>query len=153
MQSRKLGKTLELILSIGNYMNGDSFRGSAFGFSIDTLTKLADTKSSTNSKISILHFIAKTIDNKMPSCKGIFEDLPSLEKAMKVSLPAINQEVAEIVKGFKMIENEIQMTSSNGKTKDMFSSVMKASRTNQPYINEKLTIYKRKMYVGICGKI
>ena len=130
MQSRKLGKTLELILSVGNYMNGDSFRGNAFGFSIDTLTKLGDTKSSTNSKISFLHFIAKTIENKLPTCKGILEDLPSLEKAMKISLPAINQEVNEIVKGFKMIENEIQMTesrSSSGKTKDMFSSVMKAS--------------------------
>lgn len=39
-ENKKIFKLFEVILAIGNYMNGDSFRGQAFGFSIDLLAKV-----------------------------------------------------------------------------------------------------------------
>ncbi|RKO84836.1 hypothetical protein BDK51DRAFT_33340, partial [Blyttiomyces helicus] len=37
--SKKIIKLMEVILAIGNYMNAENFRGGAFGFTIETLSK------------------------------------------------------------------------------------------------------------------
>ena len=50
MNSDGLKKLMEIILAIGNYLNGESARGGAWGFSVDHLSKLSQTKSSDNSK-------------------------------------------------------------------------------------------------------
>ena len=41
---------IEIILALGNYLNGESVRGGAWGFRIEFLTKLTNTKSVDNSK-------------------------------------------------------------------------------------------------------
>lgn len=45
-----------MILAIGNYLNGGTPRGAAFGFSFDTLNKVIDLKS-TDGTINLVHFI------------------------------------------------------------------------------------------------
>jgi hypothetical protein len=39
-QSPKFKKVLEVVLALGNYLNGGSFRGAAYGFKLDALNKL-----------------------------------------------------------------------------------------------------------------
>lgn len=39
-QSGKFKKVLEVVLALGNYLNGGSFRGAAYGFKLDVLNKL-----------------------------------------------------------------------------------------------------------------
>ncbi len=39
-QSGKFKKVLEVVLALGNYLNGGSFRGAAYGFKLDALNKL-----------------------------------------------------------------------------------------------------------------
>ena len=50
MNSEGLKKLMEIILAVGNYLNGESARGGAWGFSIKYLPRLRDTKSSDNTK-------------------------------------------------------------------------------------------------------
>lgn len=47
---------MEYALAAGNYMNGQSARGGAYGFKFDMLEKLADIKT-TDNKSSLLMFI------------------------------------------------------------------------------------------------
>ena len=76
-------KTLiKIILAIGNYMNGASTRGGAYGFTLDTLSKLQDTKSSTG-KITLLRYVALLIDRKFPHLKNLSEEFPEMESACK----------------------------------------------------------------------
>ncbi|KAJ3336031.1 hypothetical protein HDU93_003842 [Gonapodya sp. JEL0774] len=111
-QSKRLRSLLELILAIGNYMNGDSFRGGAYGFSIDTLVKLADTKSA-NNKSTFLHYLARLISTKFPEIAKIGDDLKSLEKATKVSLSSTQEEVSELQKGMTLIVDELNKPRSD----------------------------------------
>ncbi|KAJ3108390.1 Dishevelled associated activator of morphogenesis 2 [Phlyctochytrium bullatum] len=125
-ESKKLAKTMELILVIGNYMNGDSFRGGAYGFSIETLTKvipvshpwdiltrifaeiqLGDTK--TSSGKTFVYYLASLIEKKAPECKDLLAELNYVEKASKLSLVQINQDIAELVKGFRETEAEVKL--------------------------------------------
>ncbi|KAJ3097871.1 hypothetical protein HDU97_004491 [Phlyctochytrium planicorne] len=130
-ESKKLSKLLELILVIGNYMNGDSFRGGAYGFSIDTLTKLSDTKTSTGKTFT--YYLASLIEKKAPECKDILSDLTQLEKASKISLQQINQDIAELVKGFRDLESEIKFqqqapAQAGDRFVDVFSSFVQQHR-------------------------
>ena len=63
-RSKRLKKILELILAFGNYMNRGQ-RGNAHGFKLNSLTRIADTKSSCNKNMTLLHFMADTCDQKV----------------------------------------------------------------------------------------
>ena len=45
--SESFSQLLKIVLAVGNYMNGGSFRGGAAGFKLDALNKLVDVRSTT----------------------------------------------------------------------------------------------------------
>ena len=49
-ENKGLQQLLEIILALGNYLNGDSARGGAWGFRLEFLTKMGNTKSCDNTK-------------------------------------------------------------------------------------------------------
>ncbi len=82
-RSKRLKKLLELILAFGNYMNRGP-RGNAAGFKLSSLTRIADTKSSCNKNVTLLHYLADTCDQKFRECLLIEADLPHVKDAAKV---------------------------------------------------------------------
>jgi len=77
--SKKLHQVLELILAFGNYMNSDK-RGPAYGFRLQSLDTLVDTKSS-DKHICLLHYIVETIKSKMPEVMNFELELMYIDKA------------------------------------------------------------------------
>ena len=75
-KSGKFTKLLELVLCIGNILNAGHNKGQSFGFDIDFLPKLRDTKTADNSQ-TMLHFIANMIENstEYDMVKGFTDDL------------------------------------------------------------------------------
>uniref|UniRef100_A0A8V1A5E8 Formin like 3 n=1 Tax=Gallus gallus TaxID=9031 RepID=A0A8V1A5E8_CHICK len=82
--SQKLKQMLEIILALGNYMNS-SKRGAVYGFKLQSLDLLLDTKS-TDRKLTLLHFIALTVREKYPELATFWQELHFVEKAAAVSL-------------------------------------------------------------------
>ncbi|KAH6579599.1 hypothetical protein BASA50_000650 [Batrachochytrium salamandrivorans] len=106
--NKKIAKLFQVILSIGNYMNADSSaKGGAFGFTLDSLTKLIDVKSS-DRKTSILNYIVASIDQKFPDLADLGLSGQVLEQASKVSLVSISQEINELVRGMDGLDRELQ---------------------------------------------
>lgn len=71
--SHNFKKILEMVLAVGNYLNGDSFRGAAQGFKLGALLKLMDIKSH-NNKTTLLHFVVAElmrIDEKVWLCTHV----------------------------------------------------------------------------------
>eukprot|EP01114_Cavostelium_apophysatum_P017893 TRINITY_DN5407_c0_g1_i4.p1 TRINITY_DN5407_c0_g1~~TRINITY_DN5407_c0_g1_i4.p1 ORF type:complete len:1109 (-),score=351.51 TRINITY_DN5407_c0_g1_i4:127-3453(-) len=62
--SRQLLLLLETILAIGNYLNGGTFNGRAYGFSFETLLKIADTKANNNT--TLMNFLVNTLEKQHP---------------------------------------------------------------------------------------
>ncbi|XP_054981743.1 formin-like protein 3 isoform X4 [Sorex araneus] len=77
--SQKLKQMLEIILALGNYMNS-SKRGAVYGFKLQSLDLLLDTKS-TDRKMTLLHFIALTVKEKYPELANFWHELHFVEKA------------------------------------------------------------------------
>jgi hypothetical protein len=61
-KSKKFLKVVEVVLYIGNFLNGGG-AGMALGFRLSTLLKLVDTKTLDN-KSSLLHYLINTLREK-----------------------------------------------------------------------------------------
>ncbi|XP_055360382.1 formin-like protein 1 isoform X3 [Betta splendens] len=136
--SVKLKKLLEIILAFGNYMNS-SKRGAAYGFRLQSLDLLLDTKS-TDRKQTLLNFITSIIQEKYPEVRSFYAELHFLDKAAlgeqptdahvcsggvhpilsdlswtfwPVSLDSIQQDVQALERGMELTRREFSIEKDN----------------------------------------
>ncbi|KAJ1908528.1 hypothetical protein LPJ81_000029 [Coemansia sp. IMI 209127] len=93
--SRHFPQILEVILSIGNFMNGSGFRGGAFGFKIASLNKLMDTKAEDN-KTTLLHFVALTAEEHFADSLEFLEELKPVDSGCRVSHAEMKAEMTDM---------------------------------------------------------
>ena len=104
--SEQLARILEIILALGNILNRGTARGQAKGFKLASLTKLQDTKAS-NKSTTLLHYLAKTVQNKSKELLDFPTSLPSLEVATTISLEALSAEAMTLKAGLSKVRNEV----------------------------------------------
>ncbi|XP_055085619.1 formin-like protein 1 [Periophthalmus magnuspinnatus] len=109
--SAKLKKILEIILAFGNYMNS-SKRGAAYGFKLQSLDLLLETKS-TDRRQTLLHFIVNIIQEKYPELHSFYTELHFLDKAAMVSLDSILQDVRALERGMEVTKREFTVEKDN----------------------------------------
>ncbi|XP_045911704.1 formin-like protein 3 isoform X1 [Micropterus dolomieu] len=103
----KLKRILEIILALGNYMNS-SKRGCVYGFKLQSLDLLLDTKS-TDRKMTLLHYIALIVKEKYPELANFYNELHFVDKAAAVSLENVLLDVRELGKGMELIRRECSL--------------------------------------------
>lgn len=102
--SPKLRRMLEIILALGNYMNS-SKRGSVYGFKLQSLDLLLDTKS-TDRRITLLHYIALIVKENYIDLANFYSELHYVDKAAAVSLENVLLDVRELAKGMELVRRE-----------------------------------------------
>ena len=93
-EDKNLQRLLEVMLALGNYMNGGGFRGGAFGYTLASLVKFSDTKSN---GYTFIDYVVKFIYETLKEGK-VFEVLKKLKKFDKMQYQVI-------VEGVKQMEN------------------------------------------------
>lgn len=121
--SKKFRSVLEVILAFGNYLNS-SKRGPAYGFKLQSLDTLMDTKS-TDKKSCLMHYIVATIRQNFPELMGYDSELFSIDKASQVSLENVVTDVNELEKGMEVVRKEAEL-----KGKGPHNHVLKDFLTN-----------------------
>uniref|UniRef100_A0A9J8A8I4 Formin-like 2a n=1 Tax=Cyprinus carpio carpio TaxID=630221 RepID=A0A9J8A8I4_CYPCA len=114
--SQKLKKILEIILALGNYMNS-SKRGAVYGFKLQSLDLLLDTKS-TDRKMTLLHYIANVVKDKYQQVSLFYNELNYVEKAAAVSLENVLLDVKELQRGMDLMKREYSMHGHNTLLRD-----------------------------------
>ncbi|XP_046965596.1 formin-like protein isoform X1 [Vanessa cardui] len=104
--SQKLRNVLEIILAFGNYLNS-SKRGPAYGFKLQSLDTLMDTKS-TDKRVSLLHYIVATIRQNFPELLNFDTELMYIDKAAQVSLENVVADVCELERGMEAARREAE---------------------------------------------
>ena len=99
-----LRKLLALLLRVGNYVNGGTRRGGAYGMKLDAVSKIASVKSSDN-KSDLLRYCASEMIrlHGADSIMNVGRELNSLENASKAPLDEIKSSIAKISKGIQLI--------------------------------------------------
>lgn len=105
--SQKFKDVLEVVLAFGNYLNS-SKRGPAYGFKLQSLDTLLDTKS-TDKRICLLHYIVATIRQKFPDLLSFDTELFFIDKAAQVSLENVVTDVHELEKGMDIVRKEADL--------------------------------------------
>ncbi|KAG7461289.1 hypothetical protein MATL_G00208490 [Megalops atlanticus] len=107
LQSVNLKQLLEVVLAFGNYMNKGQ-RGNAYGFKVSSLNKIADTKSSIDKNITLLHYLITILEKKYPKVLLFQEDLQNVPEAAKVNMTELEKEIGVLRSGLKNVENELE---------------------------------------------
>lgn len=93
MTSERLKQVLELVLALGNYLNGQR-RGLAYGFRLNVLDRLREHRSADKSQ-TLLHFLAATVAQSRPEAADFADDLVCVDKAGHVSLAALQLDLRQ----------------------------------------------------------
>ena len=134
--STKFKDLLKTVLAIGNYMNAGGFRGEAYGFQIDALVKLRDTRSNVSSSnqekmmgvTTLFHFLVYHSDRKSGAGNGFVdfgEDMPHLEPVSRISNQALQSQVKSLAAGVSLVISEIKaLSEADSLAGDNFVSIM-----------------------------
>ena len=126
-ESESFYTLMQIILAIGNYMNGTTTRGGLYGFQISFLPRLADIKSVDN-KTSLLEYIymymEKERDNNGKNRKliQIIDDFQILFPLKGKDYNQLQQEFKTMNEGFELVGRQRNVPKVN--QDDRFSSVM-----------------------------
>ncbi|XP_031437727.1 disheveled-associated activator of morphogenesis 1b isoform X1 [Clupea harengus] len=107
LHSRNLKQLLEVVLAFGNYMNKGQ-RGNAYGFKVSSLNKIADTKSSIDKNVTLLHYLITILEKKYPKVMHFPEDLLNVPEAAKVNMTELEKEINNLRSGLRSVENELE---------------------------------------------
>ncbi len=107
--SKKLRRILGSVLSIGNYMNAGTAKGSAKGFRLESLSKLSEMKMRDGGQ-TLLHYLAAVLEKKSPEVLSLSEDMPHVKLAMRMSKEDIAKEVLTFQGGVQVMGREITIT-------------------------------------------
>ncbi|XP_068560561.1 formin-like protein 1 [Cebidichthys violaceus] len=118
--STKLKKILEIVLAFGNYMNS-SKRGAAYGFRLQSLDLLLETKSTDRSQ-TLLHFITSIIQEKYADLANFHTEIHFVDKAALVSLDGILQDIRSLERGMEMAKKEFLVQDDSPVLKDFIKT-------------------------------
>jgi len=120
----KFHQVLEIILAFGNYLNGAK-RGPAYGFKIQSLESLMDTKS-VDKRQSLLSYIAETISTRYSNLSDFTSDLQFVDKACAVSLENVLSDLTDLERGMEQTKKEsqflLQKNEQNNVVRDFLST-------------------------------
>eukprot|EP01105_Mastigella_eilhardi_P025736 TRINITY_DN7103_c0_g1_i1.p1 TRINITY_DN7103_c0_g1~~TRINITY_DN7103_c0_g1_i1.p1 ORF type:complete len:1132 (-),score=394.00 TRINITY_DN7103_c0_g1_i1:63-3458(-) len=134
--STKLMGLLEQVLAIGNFINCNTFRGGIYGFKLDSLLQLSQTKSTTVPAQTMMHFIADYIEREVPDIAEWWAEVSAIEDAKKVSLTQAASDMGGVRKGVKQVQTEVEAANPTDSSLDKFQEVMR------PFAQECDAVFK-----------
>lgn len=119
LESQALQKLMELVLAVGNFMNGKPGPRGDKGFKLAFLNKLRDTKSADN-KTTLLHYLVEYVESSHSEVLVFLDDLKHVEEGARHSLDLLKSSVAELDVSLKGIGKELEAVAPT----DRFVEVM-----------------------------
>ena len=96
-ESTNFEKLLEYVLAVGNYLNGGTTRGGAYGFKMSSLVKLVNVRSG-DKEHNLLKFIVEQLFDKDLNALKCFEEVQGLLTPMDASIKGLAAEI-DVMKG------------------------------------------------------
>eukprot|EP01113_Clastostelium_recurvatum_P026943 TRINITY_DN3238_c1_g1_i2.p1 TRINITY_DN3238_c1_g1~~TRINITY_DN3238_c1_g1_i2.p1 ORF type:complete len:1213 (+),score=334.15 TRINITY_DN3238_c1_g1_i2:42-3641(+) len=125
--SNKFATLLQVVLKLGNFMNGGTPRGGAYGFRLESMQELAEVRASGDSKTTLLHFLVRLIESKFFKLEDLFAEIDAVSEAQKISLPTLVSEINKVRQNLVVLAKEIEahkLEQANLQEHDRFLSVM-----------------------------
>ncbi|CEG42627.1 formin-homology 2 domain-containing protein [Plasmopara halstedii] len=122
-ESDKFRRVLEHILAIGNYLNGSTPRGGAYGFKLDTLMKLHTLKS-IDPRVTLMHFLLRQLEEKNPDVITFAGEVPHIVEAKRLSLDQLRADLSSYNTELAMLKGQVRASQNDHIVGDRFFEVM-----------------------------
>lgn len=122
-ESDKFRRVLEHVLAIGNYLNGSTPRGGAYGFKLDTLTKL-HTLRSIDPRVTLMNFVLRQLEEFAPDVIAFAGEVPHITEAKRLSLDQLRADLSMYNTELAMLQGQVAASKSNKDEHDKFYEVM-----------------------------
>ena len=119
--NKKLMKVLETILAAGNYLNGTSARGGAFGFTVDSLSKVIDMRGQ-DGKTTLLDYLVQFFDSTDPEVLLLKSEFLDIDYLSKLPLSQLTTELNE--NNLKLIAIRKAIESQSNRVVDKAKAVL-----------------------------
>ncbi|KAH8025768.1 hypothetical protein HPB51_011099 [Rhipicephalus microplus] len=106
LTNRSLKEFLKLILITGNFINSGSYAGNAFGFRLNTLPKLLETRSN-KPRMTLLHFLVEIAEKEQAQTLSFTKDLRHLAQCSRLSLDGMRAELKQLSTGIEKLERHL----------------------------------------------
>ncbi|KAL4467047.1 hypothetical protein ABPG74_010644 [Tetrahymena malaccensis] len=104
--NKLIPEMLEYVLAFGNYLNGESARGGAWGFKFDSLIKISELKMKDN-KTTLMMYVIDIFEKKYNPLISQ-EDEEALNLCEQLPISQLNADLNEIKKNFRFMQKAIQ---------------------------------------------
>ena len=122
--SPKFAKILEYILMMGNVMNAGTNNAGSYGFNLEFLTKLEDTKGVSDHSTTVLNFLVTTLEKHDAELLKFARELESVSGASRVSYADLKQRIRSIQTSIEDIRAELKHYKSVAKDhNDLYGEV------------------------------
>ena len=106
--SKAFKRFLDLVLTVGNVLNGGGFRGSAAAVGINVLPMLKDAKSNTSGE-TLLHYLVELIKKqKRDDLFQVLDDFEFVEEASKIDFAQLAAESSRIQADVAKVARELE---------------------------------------------
>ncbi|RHY42329.1 hypothetical protein DYB26_000796 [Aphanomyces astaci] len=137
-RSTKLLSLLQVVLAVGNYLNGGTPRGGVYGFKLDILPKLSQVKATSSANKTLLHVIAEYVATSVPDASDFYESLNSLDEVSAISFTLLQNDVHMIEASLVQIDQEDAVQGFFGTWSD-FCKTYKRVATENAAAKDKLS--------------
>jgi hypothetical protein len=118
-------RVLSQVLYVGNYMNSGTGRAQAHGVRLDVLVKLANMKQNNDSKLTLLHYIAKKTMNEDSKDGEFYSNWVHLWNAPKISVRQVDSDLKALAADLNIMRTErTRCTSGTDKDSPMFTTLV-----------------------------
>ncbi|KAI9916144.1 hypothetical protein PsorP6_016954 [Peronosclerospora sorghi] len=136
-ESDKFRRVLEHILAIGNYLNGSTPRGGAYGFKLDTLIKLHTLKS-VDPRVTLMHFLLRQLEEKAPDVITFAGEVPHIVEAKRLSLDQLRADLSSYNTELAMLKGQVRASKNDQMEGDKFYEVMSPFAQDAEEVLEEL---------------
>ncbi|CAK5091774.1 unnamed protein product [Meloidogyne enterolobii] len=126
--SKKFPKIIEIILAIGNAMNGQR-RAPVYGFRLSSLDALSILKSPKDRNVTLLHCIVELIADKFPHLLDFSGELKLAENGATVNMETIGTDVKDIETKFGQALTE-QKRKGKEETPQLLNTFLESAEAN-----------------------
>ncbi|CAK4617136.1 hypothetical protein AeMF1_012017 [Aphanomyces euteiches] len=143
--SDKLISVLEVILAVGNYLNGGTPRGGAYGFKLDILPKLVQVKSTASgTHPTLLHCIADFVMTRVPFASDFYDSLNSLNNVATISFTLLQSDFGVIEASLDQIAKEMPHQDSGFSLK--MGGFLTTAQTDCTSLRDNLATFESKFH-------
>lgn len=120
--SKAIQRLLEYVLALGNYLNGGTKKGDAYGFEIAFLTRLQDARSVDN-KTNLLQYLLPILD-KDPVTRDLQDVFQGIEDASRTDITQLTSDVGKFNGNVNKIKGLMNQCTQKPIPGDQFVTVM-----------------------------